>query len=418
MLLLSQGVSAKKMSADMEWKIDSIVNSGLSLGYYPGAAVVIGNSKQILYNKCFGWQDNTKRVKVTSDDIYDLASVTKVAATTLVVMSLYDSGEIDLNRRVKDYVDYYNGSPVANITITQLLTHTSGLPYFPTYSLLFENTEDGELIRTRQSEEFPTMVDRASYLCANPRPIEGLASLHNVVGWRRAGESLYISPQIDSVLREQIKESYNANLRGRYRYSDTNFRILREIVEQITGEKLDQIAADLHQRMEMYNTGFLPLEWKMPQMIIPTEDDQLTMRGLLCGYVHDDMSAANGGVEGDAGLFSNAPDLARFCQMMLNEGNYRGDQIISKRTVRLFTSSPLSPRKIYRGLGFDKRRSDSRLGKGYGHTGYTGTMIWMDPKSDVYMVFLCNRVNPTRLNRGLSTSQMRMELWELISDDK
>lgn len=418
-LTLPSAVLGRSLPQKLEHKIDSIVEAGLKLEYYPGAAVVIGNSNGMLYNKCFGYQDDSKKVEVTQDDIYDLASVTKVVSTTLVVMALYDSGEIDLNRRVKDYIDIYNGSPVAELTITQLLTHTSGLPYIPIYSLLFENSdEEGVLISSRKSSKYPRMVDQASYLCADPIPVDGLTSFKNTTEYRRAGENLYVSPKIDSVICEAVKESYTERLRGRYRYSDTNFLILRQIVEAITGETLDVLAQAYHHRLEMYNTGYSPLEWKVPEMIIPTEMDYLTQRGLLRGYVHDDLAASSGGVEGNAGLFSNAPDLAKFCQMMLNEGNYRGDRIISRQTVGLFTSSPLEPRRIYRGLGFDKRRSDTKLGKGYGHTGFTGTMIWMDPESDIYMVFLCNRVNPTRLNRGISRSEMRTVIWELLTDSK
>lgn len=219
---------------------------------------------------------------------------------------------------------------------------------------------------------------------------------------------------MDSLVIARIIKSYKAEQRGKYLYTDSNFYILRQIVEVIARQRLDEFTAGLFAEMGMADTGYNPLRWKSPLMIVPTEDDYLMDRGRLVGYVHDDLAAVRDGVEGNAGLFSTAEDLSRFCEMMLNEGRFRGDRIISERTVGLFTSSPLQPRGIFRGLGFDKRGSSSSLHGGFGHTGYTGTMIWMDPQKDIFMVFLSNRVHPTRLNDGLVTSQLRNKIWSAL----
>lgn len=391
------------------------MNVGLKAGYFPGVSIAVGNKNGILYENCYGYRDNAKTEKVTPDDLYDLASVTKVVATTFAVMDLYDNGNIDLNKFVGDYISDYEDTPIAKITITQLLTHTSGLPYFPVYLLLFSNGDGGNLISTREDKEkYPHAVDRACYLCANPVGNPDYVSTSYVAGYRRAGEHTYINPEVDKLIVERIKKSYNASTRGKYNYSDTNFYILRQIVESITSIEFDAYTKELFKKLGMMNTGFKPLEWKSPELVIPTEYDRLMSRGQIRGYVHDDLAAAGGGVEGNAGLFSNASDLSRFCEMLLNDGEFRGRRILSARTVRLFTDSPLRPKGVHRGLGFDKRGSTSSLYDGYGHTGYTGTMIWMDDKREIFMVFLSNRVHTTRLNMGLINSNLRAKLWDIM----
>ncbi len=413
----SISVNARDIPRSAIDRIDALMHEGLAEGYYPGASVAIGTSDGIVFQRCYGYRDDSKTVEVTPGHVYDIASLTKVVATTFAVMRLYDQQAIDPNRTVGDYIPFYAGSPVAGITVSQLLTHTSGLPYFPAYSILFSNAAGGSYISNKQNAElFPYPVDKNAYRCAvavgNPKYISRMP----VEGYRRAGEQTYINPEVDSLVIARIIRSYNANQRGKYNYSDTNFLILRQIVEAVTGEPFDEYTHALFAELGMDNTGYNPLRWTSPEMIIPTEMDYLMDRGQIVGYVHDDLAAVNDNVEGNAGLFSTAHDLALFCEMLLNDGRFRGRRIISGRTVKLFTSSPLEPRGIYRGLGFDKRGSTSSLHGGFGHTGYTGTMIWIDPQKDIFMVFLSNRVHPTRLNTGLIDSQLRNKIWSVLKN--
>lgn len=151
---------------------------------------------------------------------------------------------------------------------------------------------------------------------------------------------------------------------------------------------------------------------------MPTEVDHILKRDTVNGYVHDELAALAGGVGGNAGLFTTAEDMSRFCEMILNGGVYNGKRILSENTVRLFTASPLADKGIWRGLGFDKRDPvNSGLGgkNCFGHTGFTGTIFWMDADSDIYMVFLSNAVHPTRLNNRLNSSMLRTELWKVVS---
>lgn len=151
---------------------------------------------------------------------------------------------------------------------------------------------------------------------------------------------------------------------------------------------------------------------------MPTEVDHVLKRDTVTGYVHDELAVMAGGVGGNAGLFTTAEDISRFCEMILNGGVYNGKRILSENTVRLFTASPLADKGIWRGLGFDKRDPEnSDLGgkSSFGHTGFTGTIFWMDADSGIYMVFLSNAVHPTRLNNRLNSSMLRTELWKVVS---
>lgn len=414
-LLFTSAVS-RELPGHVRRSIDSMLDEGLKEGYYPGASIVVGGRGGIMYERCVGFVDDKHSAQVTPDHLYDLASLTKVVATTFAVMKLYDLHRIDLNKRVGDYVEYYDGSEVARIPLSQLLTHTSGLPFFAIFPMVFTNPDGGKLTHNKYDEKlYPLHVDNNCFLCPSPEPDPLYVSLSYVPEWRRAGENVYVNPATDTLITNKIVSSYREDLRGKYRYSDTNFHILRQIVEAITGEPLDDYTRTLYDELGMDKTGYRPMEWSPEEYIVPTEVDHLMQRGLIRGYPHDEFAAVSDrAVNGHAGLFSRGRDLALFCEMMLGEGSFRGRRIISRQTVALFTSSPLVPQKIFRGLGFDKRDPDSTLGGGYGHTGYTGTMFWIDEQRDLYMIFLSNRVNPTRLNTGLSDSSLRTKMWSVL----
>ena len=404
----------RQLPEKLERYVDSIMHAGVEKGYYPGASVAIGDRNGILFEKCYGYQDFEKKLPVSSKDVYDLASCTKIVATTLAVMHLYDKGQIDINKRVGDYLDDFRGTVVNGIMLSQLLTHTSGLGNIQLYKILYRNCSDAPLISYRQNEDYPYHVDKSVYLCRKMVADTLFLSDSPREGFRTVCNRLYVNPAIDTLLTGEIVRSYRPNKRGRYLYSDLNFHILKMIVERVTGERLDHYVRPMFDRMEMENTGFKPLEWKDSLHVIPTEYDLLMKRGPLRGYTHDELAAVSDNVGGNAGLFSCASDLSHFCEMMLNRGVYRGTRILSTETVNLFTSTLLRPKGIYRTLGFDRRAPSSPLYDGFGHTGYTGTMIWMDPRKNLFMVFLSNRVHPSRTNCGLTTSGLRTKLWEKL----
>lgn len=379
--LAAAEVSAKKLSPAAERRIDSVINAGIRRSYFPGAQIAVGDRSGVFYLRDYGYTDYEKREKVTGETVYDIASCTKIVATTLAVMRLYDRGEIDLKKSVEAYLPEYKETGIGKVTVSELLTHTSGMP-----NILVRPLIDSAHISVAPADES-----------------------------RRLGEYLYITPAIDTAIRAEIARKYNPARRGRYLYCDVNFLLLKLIVEKITDTPLNIYTKELFDEMEMTHTGYLPLEWTVLHCIAPTEYDAEFRGGLICGYTHDELAAVCGNTGGNAGLFSNAADLARYCEMMLGKGVFRGRRIVSEETVRLFTASPLAAKGIYRGLGFDKRGRGTSLSGGYGHTGFTGTMIWIDPARDVYMVFLSNRVNPTRTNQGINSSGLRTRLWEIIT---
>ncbi len=389
-------------------RIDSLVDAGLKAGYYPGATVAVGNSRTTLFDACYGWQDHSRSVQVTPDDVYDLASVTKVVATTLAVMRLYDQSLFKLDATLGAVLPEFASTDIGGITMRALLTHTSGLGNISVYSALFRNPAGGALISTRQSEAYPLQVDRAAYLCCNPYADTVFVSAVEVDGYRRAGERCYVNPAVDTIIISKIQANYNSKKAGQYLYSDLNFHLLKLVVEKLACKPFDEFVGGIYAEMQLANTGFRPLQWKTPERIIPTEDDRLMQRGVLRGYTHDEIAAVSDNVGGNAGLFSNAADLSLFCRMILRGGELDGRRILSASTVRLFTTGGT------RSLGFARLTSSPAFAGGFGHTGYTGTMIWIDPARDLYMVFLCNRVNPTRTNMGLVTSGLRTKVWEAI----
>lgn len=397
-------------------RLDSLLTAGFTQGYYPGAQLIIGERGKVLYEKCVGYLDTARTAPVTPQTVYDIASLTKIVATTFAVMKLYDERRIDINAPLGKYIKHYDGTDIADIPVSQLLTHTSGMPYFAIYPLLFRNADGGSMTSATLDEElYPLLVDRSCYLCANMVADEKYVSFVPVEGWRRAGEYLYVNPEVDALVQSAIVRYYKPERRGTYRYSDTNFHILRQIVEKISGQSLEGYTRTLFDRLGMEDTGYRPLEWISQEYIAPTEYDFLMQRGQIWGFPHDEWAAVSAdAVQGHAGIFSNVGDLAHYCDMLLSMGRYGGERIISRETINLFTSSPLAeePKKVYRGLGFDKREPGTALGDGYGHTGFTGTFIWIDPSRDLYIVFLSNRVHPSRLNTGLSDSSLRTVLWQ------
>lgn len=421
-ILWSLGVfspaSARVIPAALKKSIDSIILSGLNAGAYPGASFVVGDREGVLYSGTYGYQDYSGRKPVTDADVYDVASCTKVLASTFVMMRLYDESKVKLHQTMGELLPALNGSPLSGITVQELLTHTSGIRPQVFYPYLVHAVESARLFNRVKNEEFPYPVEKNLYMTRNIDYDPVYISRQPLDGYRPLCENLYVNPAVDTLILQKIGESYDPARRGRYSYNDSNFYLLQLIIEEITGQPLKTLTEALYQEMDCRNIGFQPASWKENEHIIPTEEDVLLRRTLVQGYPHDELAAVHGGVCGNAGLFANAADIGCFCEMILNKGKYNDRQILSPQTIDLFTSSPLRNRNIYRGLGFDKRSvASGALGgdSSFGHTGFTGTIFWMDKSKGIYMVFLSNSVHPTRTNTKLSAMQIRLKLWEAIT---
>ena len=346
------GMSGRRLEA-----IERVVNRGIKAGGYPGAAVIVGRKGSTVLEEGFGhlsWNDPQDPVD-PHRTLYDIASLSKVVGTTTAMMILYDEKKIDLDTPVIRYLPTFGGGLKDNVTIRELLTHTSGLP-----------------------------AGRDIYRIAHS-PIEARAAL--------------LSTPLDYPPGQ------------RYVYSDLGADVLGLIVEVVAGETLDSfLSRRVFQPLGMAQTFYRPAD-SVKYRTAPTSIDP--PRGYpIRGEVHDENAWAMGGVSGHAGLFSTASDLALFAQMMLNGGEYNGVEIISKPTVELFTRRAFG----HRALGWDT--ADGNFGSGkylgpnaYGHTGFTGTSIWIDPDRQMFMILLTNRIHAAKAKRPAKViSDVRADL--------
>jgi CubicO group peptidase (beta-lactamase class C family) len=344
--LPSKAPSEVGMSATRLQKIDKVIARAIKAGGFPGASVVIGRRGASVLERGFGsltWSNKTP--VVASRTMYDLASLTKVVATTTAIMILFDEGKVRLEDPVSKYLPDFSGGAKDDITVQQLLEHRSGLP------------AGREL-------------------------------------WRSA-----LSP--DEARRAVIEAPLECNPGRCFIYSDLGPDILGFVIETVSGQRLDAyLQQRLFEPLGMTDTHFRP-HWTLRDRIAPTE---LTPpRGYpLRGEVHDENAFVMGGVAGHAGLFSTATDLAIFAQMMLNGGEINGVRIVSDSTVALFTENTES--RGSRALGWDTCDHDGSCGKylskrAYGHTGFTGTSLWIDPDRDLFVILLTNRVHAARARR-------------------
>ena len=384
----------------MAQTIDSIVNDAISQKAFPGCVVLAVKDGEIIYDKAFGNYTFDSTQPVTVESIYDLASVTKISATTLSVMKLYEEGKLSLKKKLGEYLPWVRGTDKANLIIEDILLHEAGLvPYIPFY---------------RETIDSATGTPNPQIYSDKPKPGFNI----------RVAENLYLRNEWQDTMMQRILQS-PLGRHGRYVYSDNDFIFLGKIVEELTGMTLDQyVLKTFYTRIGMRTTGFKPRErfWK-DGSIVPTEYEKHFRRQLIQGDVHDEGASMFGGVAGHAGLFSNAYDLAMLYQMLLNGGTFNGERFLKEETIKLFTA--YHSRDSRRAYGFDKPEKDNVTRKEpypsllaspqtFGHTGFTGTCVWVDPKYDLVYIFLSNRVNPTRNNPLLSSLLVRGKIQDAI----
>jgi CubicO group peptidase (beta-lactamase class C family) len=377
------GISAANLQG-----IDNIAQEAIREHATPGCVVLVAKDGKVIFNKAYGYHtyDNVMPDKLT--DIFDLASMTKVSATTMETMQLTDQGKLSLEKTLGDYIPLARKSNKNDIQIRELLLHQAGLiPDIKSFEKVKPTDHS-----TDSSAAYPTKVSDHYYL----------------------RKDYYKDVMFPEMLSSPLKT------RGQYVYSDVSMLFMQEVVENITAVPLNiYVQQHFYTPLGMQTAGFLPLYRFTPDRIIPTEYDKEYRMSLLDGYVHDPTSALLGGVAGHAGLFGSANDVAILYQMVLNRGSYGGTQYFKPEVVDLFTSkqSPVSRR----GLGFDRwdpiadRHYPSKLASDqtYGHTGFTGTCIWVDPKYNLVYVFLSNRVNPS-VGSKLGSLNIRPRIQDVV----
>jgi CubicO group peptidase (beta-lactamase class C family) len=354
------GIDGSRLEA-----IDRLMAQSIQQRVFPGCQILVAKSGKVFYNKSFGSHEYNGMQSVQNTDLYDIASITKSAATTVAIMKLADEGKLNTSGTIGQYLPEAAQSTVQNLNIRELLTHTSGLP--------------ATLPIGRLQREF--------YLFSAPSSTIKVA------------DGMFLKPE---ALTQMFSEVYATPVYGRggFRYSDANFNFLGKIVTQLSNKSIDEYCnKNIYAPMGLRRILFNPLSQFKQYEITPTEQDNVFRHQLLRGYVHDESAALMGGLGGNAGLFANANDLATVFQMLLNKGSYGGVQVINSNTVQEFVNTTTVHHRAY---GFDKQSPQTKgIGRlaslsTFGHTGFTGTCAWADPQNELLFIFLSNRVNPSR----------------------
>jgi beta-N-acetylhexosaminidase len=380
-------------------KIDSIAVAAIDSAAIPGCVVLVAKNGKIVYNKAFGNTNYNNKVPMQTDMVFDLASVTKVSATTMAIMKLVETKKIKLNKTIGNYIPWVRGSDKASIKISDLLLHQAGLvPFISFYKEVMDPT---------------TNKPSPTYFSLTPTPQFSI----------RVAENVFLRNDWQDSMYARILSSSRPTS-GKYVYSDNDFIFLGKVVESVTGMSLDAyVEANFYEPLDMGSTGFLPRQTMPLSKIVPTEVEVHFRAQQTHGDVHDEGAAMFGGVAGHAGLFSNAYDLAKLYQMLLNGGTFNGKRYLKKSTIQKFTAYNSSISR--RGLGFDKPEKDNATRKEpypsksvsletYGHTGFTGTCVWVDPTQQLIYIFLSSRVSPTRNNTKFGRLNVRPNIQEAI----
>jgi len=412
--------SPKKINIDGDNKenvayIDSMMQNALKKGFFPGAQIIVGTGDFNLISKNYGYHDYTKKQLVKTDDVFDLASMSKVLGATLVTMHLVGEDKIKLTDQVGEIVPFYKNTAIANLTLFELLTHTSGLKASITFYQSLLSTPDGSpLLSNQKSAEYPELFD-TMYVNKNIVYDANYLSFSPKENWVQIYKNMWLNPEFYKTVYAQIATA-NTNPRGKYVYSDLNLLLVKQMIETKTGLKLDQLTNEIYTELGISKIGYNPLNWTSIENVMPTEVDNFFRKDTIKGYVHDEAAAIFGGVSGNAGLFANAESIAVICKMLMNNGKYKGKQILKAEVVKEFTNSPLAKEGIYRGLGFDKRKPDEFFkANDFGHTGFTGTFFFMNRDTNRFLIILTNRVNPTRTNRLMYKDDFSAKIWRQIN---
>lgn len=388
------------MSTDTLRKIDTLINKAIIDTVMPGCQVLVARQGKTVWNKAYGYYTYDKKKKVSRESIYDIASVTKVAGTLQAIMWLVEKDSIDLDAKASKYLPSLKKSNKKNITIKEILTHQAGLvPYIPHYKkTLFRGKISSQYYRSTQSADFPHQVAQNLYA-------------------KKDMEDLLWKWTIKSDLAE-IPDSLDKHP---YVYSDLSFYILKRLAEKKLQEPIEQfLDREIYKPLKTKYLGFNPLQRFPKNELVPTEKDTYFRNQLIQGTVHDQGAAMLGGVGGHAGLFSNAEDLAKLLQMQLNGGFYDGKRYFKQSTVDLFIKQHYEDNR--RALGWDRPPKDDTFSyiadeaseNSFGHSGFTGCVVWVDKDKDLLIIFLSNRIHPSVDNRKLIKEHIRRKVKNIV----
>ncbi len=387
-------------------EIDSIVSNALYNKAFPGCNILVAKDGKVIFHKAYGFHGYDKIIPEQEEDLYDLASVTKITGGLPVWLKLYDEGKVNLDEKVSTYYPewknrIFHRSNKSDITVRELLSHQSGLtPFIPFWK---RSLKDGKI----SSKWYTFEPDKK----------------HNL----QVARGIYLENRFACKIYKTIRKS-DLKFRGKYVYSDLPFLLTPKITSGISGKSfIESLDSNFYYPLGAYRITYRPLFKFSDNEIIPTEMDDYYRKQQLLGTVHDESAATLGGISGNAGLFASANDLAKLYQMYLQMGSYGGRQYLSESTMKEFTRAQFPRNNNRRGLGFDKPSLNnpnlSEKGsypvkdaspESFGHSGYTGTFVWIDPKYKLVYIFLSNRVFPTRNNNKISDMNVRTEIQQII----
>ncbi len=381
--------------------IDSLMYQAIEAKATPGGVVLVARDQKVVFYKAYGLHKYSDTIKVERSDLYDLASVSKISTALPALMKLYDEGKFDLQAGIDDYLPYFRNSNKADIPFRQMLTHQARFkPWIPYWKNTLRNNGSFKwnTFKKDSSARYPVKIS----------------------------EELWLHRKYRNKIYKAIKKS-PLEAEAKYKYSGLLFYLLPGIVERITGDDfVEYINENFYDKLGATTITYNPSEKFPMNRIVPTESDFNFRHEEIHGNVHDEGAIMMGGVSANAGIFSNANDLAKLMQMYLNMGTYGGIRFIEEATLKEFSKTQFPENGNHRALAFDKpyleyRGEDSNTARdasadSFGHTGFTGTMVWMDPQEDLLYVFLSNRVQPTRENTRLYKLNTRTQIQQALYD--
>ncbi len=380
-------------------KIDAIALEAITKKATPGCVVLVAKDGQVVFNKSYGHHTYRKLRRTSESDIFDLASITKVAASTISVMKLQDDGKLHVTQPIEEYLPPVRGTNKMGILLQDMMAH-----------------------RARLTAWIPFYKQTLTKSKRNPRPMTKFYSKRATETFSiPVTENLFMRYDFISEIKDQI---YKSELRVNpgYKYSDLAFYMLADMIHFRSGKPVDQYAQEnFYNKLGLSSMGFKPWIKHSLTKVVPTEEDRYFRRGKVHGYVHDMGAAMLGGVSGHAGLFSNSNDLAVLMQMVLNGGFYGGEHFFTEETAHVFTNR--HPDSTRRGLGFDMKELDGTKSQNvcaeasastFGHLGFTGTCTWVDPEHNLIYIFLSNRTYPSMNNYKLSKDDYRPRIQSVI----
>lgn len=384
-------------------QVDSIITNGIINQAFPGAQLLIAKNGNIIFHEAYGYHTYDSIQKVELDDLYDLASVTKILGPLPAIMKLVDEGKLELDKPFSTYwKPWKHRKDKQDITLRELLAHQSGLvPYIVFLNKTIKNNGrfKKRYLRIKPSKNFTNV----------------------------AFEGIYVNNKFNKKMYRMINRS-KVSEEKTYRYSGLSFFIFPKVIHQITGIPYEQyLKMHFYKPMGMNTFGFLPSTMSFLNKMVPTEIDTMYRKTVTQGWVHDENASLLGGISGNAGLFGTADDISKIMQMYLQFGLFNGKRYINEDTVKEFSSVQYAENNNIRGLGFDKpflNNHELSINEAYpapqvsaasfGHSGFTGTFVWADPDNQLVYIFLSNRVYPSRENRNLYTLNIRTSIQQIF----